>query len=180
VRYNYEKGSVDVICSADNIDINPSNRDAKESLHGMRCGFTQLPTLSNMGIARSAEQYREAARALPEIARLPRFYTDIKEVNVTADKLTPVALIGPCRPTPSVPVNAPPVAPSETTEYIPVNAPPVIPSETTESVPVKAPPVAPPETTESAVPQTATHLQSEVEEHWVTHAQSIIEKNHLN
>ncbi len=145
-----------------------------------------------MGIVRSAEQYREAARTLPKIARLPRFYTDIKEVNVT-DKLTPVAVTGPCRPTPSVPVNAPPVVPSETTESVPVNvvpsettesvpvnAPSVVLSETTESVPVNAPPVIPSENTESAVPQNVTNLQSEVEEHWITHAQSIIERNHLN
>ncbi len=167
------------IGSADNIDINPSNRDAKEALHGTGCALTQLPTLSNMGIVRSAEQYREAARTLPKIARLPRFYTDIKEVSVT-DKLTPVAVTGPCRPTPSVPVNAPPVVPSETTESVPVNAPSVVLSETTESVPVNAPPVIPSEITESAVPQNVTNLQSEVEEHWITHAQSIIERNHLN
>ena len=44
--------------SADNIDINPSNRDAKDALHGTGCALTQVPTSSNAGTVRSAEQYR--------------------------------------------------------------------------------------------------------------------------
>ena len=48
--------------SADNIDINPSNCDAKDALHGTRFAVTQLPTSSNTGTIRSADQYHEAAR----------------------------------------------------------------------------------------------------------------------
>ena len=54
--------------SADNIEINPSNRDAKDALHGTGCALTQVPTSSNAGTVRSAVQYREAARALSNIA----------------------------------------------------------------------------------------------------------------
>ena len=59
--------------SADNIDINPVNRDAKEALHGTGFALTQLPTSNNTGTVRSAEMYREAVRALSKIARLPPF-----------------------------------------------------------------------------------------------------------
>ena len=109
------------IGSADNIDINPSNRDAKDALHGTGCALTQLPTSSNAGTVRSAEQYREAARALSNIARLPKFYTDIKEVKVNTEKLTAVAVTGPCRPAPSVLpqiVNTPPVVPSQNHSFL--------------------------------------------------------------
>ncbi len=149
------------IGSADNIDINPSNRDAKDALHGTGCALTQLPTSSNTGTVRSAEQYREAARALSSIARLPQFYRDIKEVKVRTENLTAPAVTGLCRPTPSV---LPQIA----------NTPPLVPSQTTDMP-------------ESIIPQTATNQPSgdatstsSVEEYWITHAQSLIERDLLN
>ena len=47
------------IGSTDNFDMNPSNNDAKDNLHGTGCAPTQLPTSDNIGTVRSAEQYPE-------------------------------------------------------------------------------------------------------------------------
>ena len=42
------KGLV-TIGSADNLDLNPMNRDAKDALHGTGCAFTQLTTSTSTG-----------------------------------------------------------------------------------------------------------------------------------
>ena len=68
---NLTKGLL-MIGTADNFDFNPSNHDAKDALHGTECVLTQLPTSSNTGTVRSAEQYHEDARALFNIAHLPK------------------------------------------------------------------------------------------------------------
>ena len=44
------------IGSAKNIDINPSNRDARDALHGTGCPLTQLPTLNDTDNKRSTVQ----------------------------------------------------------------------------------------------------------------------------
>lgn len=59
--------------SADKIEINPANHDAKEVLHGTGCALTQLPTSDNPGVTRDVEQYRKAARAQSKLAPLPPF-----------------------------------------------------------------------------------------------------------
>jgi len=49
------------IGSADNIDLNPVNRDAKDALHGTGYTLTQLPISTSTGTVRSAELYHDAA-----------------------------------------------------------------------------------------------------------------------
>ena len=134
------------IGSADNFDLNPTNRDAKDALHGTGCALTQLPTSTSTGTVMSAELYREAAIALPNIAQLPRFYTHIEEVEVTTGSVTVPAVTGPCRPTSSI---------SNSSPAIQSNFP-------------------------DLMPQIDATPSCSIEEHWVTHAQSIIERDHLN
>ena len=148
--------------SADNFDLNPSNRDAKDASHGTGYAITQLPTSDNTGTARSAEQYRAAARAMSSIARLPQFYTDMKEVLVITESNVAPSVSGLCRPSPSI-------------HSLTSNTPPPAPSQSADG----------PETT---VPQPATNLSStedttsssSVEEQWITHAQSVIAKSQIN
>ncbi len=133
------------IGSADNFDLNPSNRDAKDALQGTGCVITQLPTSTTSGTVRSAEPNHKADLALSSIAQLPRFYTNIKEVEVSTGGVLVPAVTGSCRPT------------------------------------------VPPQTCDSA-PQTATDplsignatFSNSVEEHWVTHAQSILDKDYYS
>ena len=86
------------IGSADNFDLNPTNRDAKDALHGTGCTLTQLPTSTSTGTVRSAELYHDAALALSSIAQLPRFYTSIEEVQVSTGSVPSPAITVPCRP----------------------------------------------------------------------------------
>jgi len=69
------------IGSADNIDLNPMNHDAKDALHGTGCALTQLPISTSTGTVRSTELYHDPALSLSTIAQLPRFYTSIKEIQ---------------------------------------------------------------------------------------------------
>ena len=93
------------------------------------------------------------------IAHLPQFYTDIKGVQVTAENITPPAMTSLCRPTPPLTSNTLLHVLSQTFDM-----------------------------PESVMPQTATNLpspgdatsSSSVEEQWVTHAQSFIERDNLN
>ena len=87
------------ISSADNFDLNPTNRDAKDALQGTGCALTQFQTSTSTGTVRSAELYRDAALALSSIAQLRtvlRFYTSIKEVQVSTGRVS--SDTGPCRP----------------------------------------------------------------------------------
>ena len=142
------------IGSADNIDLNPTNRDAKDALHGTGCALTQLPTSTNAGTVRSVEQYHEAARALSNIAQLPRFYTEIKKVEVTNESLIVPAMSDSCRPTASI-CNSSLLLTSDLPELM---------LQTSIDLPSTG---------------DATFFPSE-EEDWITHTQSITEWDHLS
>ena len=143
--------------TADNIDSNPSNHDAKDALHGTGCALTQLPTSGNTGTMRSAEQYRESARAMSSIARLPQFYTNMKEVEVITESKTAPSVSGLCRPSPSV------HSPTS-------NTLPPAPSQTVDG----------PQTATNLPSSEDTSSSSSVKEQWVTHAQAIMTKSNLN
>ena len=150
------KGLV-TIGSADNIDVNPTNRDAKDALHGTGCALTQLPTATSTGTVRSAELYRDAALGLSSIAQLPGFYTSIKEVQVSTESVPLPAVTGPCRPPAHVSMSSPPAL-SQT-------------SDSTESMLLTA---------NNLLPSGGATPSSSVEERWVTHAQSIFEKDNFS
>ena len=76
------KGLV-TIGGADDFDLNPANRDAKDTLHGTGCALTQLHTSTSTGTVWSVELYHDAVLALSSIAQLPTFYTSMKEVQVS-------------------------------------------------------------------------------------------------
>jgi len=86
------------ISSANNIDLNPMNCDAKDALHGTGCALTQLPISTSTGSVKSAELYRDAALSLSTIAQLPRFHTSIKEIQISTESVPFPAVTGPCRP----------------------------------------------------------------------------------
>ena len=141
------------IGSADNIDLNPTNRDAKDALHGTGCALTQLPTSTNAGTVRSVEQYREAARALSNIAQLPRFYTEIKEVEVINESLIVPAMSDSCRPTAFI-CNSSLLSTSDLPELM--------------------------LQTSIDLPSTGDATLFLSEEDWITHTQSITEWDHLS
>ena len=111
---------------------------------------SQLPTSTNAGTVRSVEQYREAARALSNISQLPRFYTEIKEVEVTNESLIIPAVSDSCRPTAST-CN---LSTSDLPEWMPQTA--------------------------IDLPSTGDALFPSEEEDLITHAQSITEWDHLS
>ena len=111
-------------------------------------------TSTNAGTVRSVEQYREAARALSNIAQLPRFYTEIKEVEVTNESLIVPAMSDSCRPTASI-CNSSLLSTSDLPELM---------LQTSIDLPSTG---------------DATLFPSE-EEDWITHTQSITEWDHLS
>ena len=62
-------------CGTDNIDINSSNRDPRDALHGTGCALAQLSTSNDTGNKRSTKKYRESARGP---SNLPSSYTNNK------------------------------------------------------------------------------------------------------
>lgn len=67
--------------TVDNIDVNPSSRDSRESLHGTAITLTQLPTVITPGRSKESSEYRHEVfdedNIKMEILTLPDFYTHI-------------------------------------------------------------------------------------------------------
>ena len=82
-------GNLLTIGGIDNIDENPSHRDAHESLHGTAISLTQFPNINHTHVLRSLDNFRESSLGKSKLSKLPQFYSNVNDYNVRLCNLKP-------------------------------------------------------------------------------------------